>query len=398
MASAADEHPDGVLRLLRDEAERLGFALAGVAPAEPAARADFLRTWLDAGRHGAMSYLARHVDQRADVGRFLPGAAAVICVADRHAASWPAGVDPEAGPPRGRIARYAWGDDYHRVMKRRLHRMADALRQRWPEARFRAAVDTAPVLEREHARRAGLGWIGKHTLLIHPRLGSWLLLGQIVTTLAITPDVVLPRAPTRAARGSEEPDHCGNCTRCIDACPTACIEPQGYRMDARRCISYLTIELRGPIEPQLHAAMGDWIAGCDVCQEVCPFNRHGSGGPALAAGRDRPGGPPFDLDPGHAPRPPAPALDLLAVLGWGPDDRAVAFRSSALKRVKLEPLKRNALIALGNHLARDPAPEPRRRIEQLAADPEAAPLLRLTARQVLDRLDGGAGPVGSRES
>ena len=140
------------------------------------------------------------------------------------------------------------------MIKKRLFRLADLLRERWPDHHYKVAVDTAPILEREHAMRAGLGWVGKHTLIIHPRLGSWLLLGQIVTTLDIQPD---------------EPaiDHCGTCTRCIDACPTNCIEP--YQLDAQRCISYLTIEHRSLIDHEFHSAMGDWIAGCDVCQEVC---------------------------------------------------------------------------------------------------------------------------------
>ncbi len=174
-----------------------------------------------------------------------------------------------------RIARYAQGDDYHKVMTKRLHRMADAPREQFPDEQFKCTVDTAPILEREHAERAGLGWCGKHTLLIHPRFGSWMLLGTIVTTLKLQtsseanyPVALLPPS-----------DHCGTCTRCIDACPTQCIanpDDTGHRsVDAKRCISYLTLEHRSLIDLSLHEPMGDWIAGCDVCQSVCPYNQCG---------------------------------------------------------------------------------------------------------------------------
>ncbi|MAE65729.1 MAG: tRNA epoxyqueuosine(34) reductase QueG [Phycisphaeraceae bacterium] len=335
----------------------LGFALVGVAPAAPTAYRDYVRRWLDRGNQGEMSYLERHAEQRLDPRVLVPGARSVVCVADRHQGGKADGPT-ETG---GRIARYAWGDDYHRIIKRRLHRLADRMRSRWPDDQHRAAVDTAPILEREHALRAGMGWIGKHTLLIHPTLGSYLLLGEIVTTRDLAP------------AGAAMADHCGTCTRCIDACPTGCIEEEGYRMDASRCISYLTIEHRGPIDADLQAQMGDWVAGCDVCQEVCPYNQE-----------DRvsliPSNPSYDA------RFPAPAVPLLELLDWDADQRRAAFKGSALKRIKLDPLRRNALIAAGNHLARTDDPALRAKILAIAEDMAEPSMIRETARQVLGRL------------
>jgi len=248
-------------------------------------------------------------------------------------------------------------DDYHAVLKKRLHRLADDLRQRWPDEAFRACVDTAPVLEREHHRRAGLGWVGKNTMLIHPFRGSHLLLGEIITTLAAEPDEPMH-------------DHCGTCTRCIDACPTQCITP--HQLDASRCISYLTIEHRGSIDSSLHSAMGDWMYGCDVCQEVCPYNAPQRGQTAQP--------PPEDYGP---PRPGA--MDPLEVLRWTEDDRRDAFTRSAMKRAKLNQIKRNALIVLGNDAAAAD-PDVVERIRAIASDPAEDELVRHTARQVLDRL------------
>ncbi|MEX0887598.1 MAG: QueG-associated DUF1730 domain-containing protein, partial [Phycisphaeraceae bacterium] len=328
-----------------------------------------------------------------------------------------------SGGGRGRFARYGWGDDYHKVMKKRLHALADALRQRWPEAVCKCTVDTAPILEREHAARAGLGWVGKHTLLIHPRLGSYMLLGAIVTTLEIEPTrrvrcADLPESDTaaytaspgadgagagaEASRSAQRTlrtlpplpgaDHCGTCTRCIDACPTQCIEnpaETGRRsVDATRCISYLTLEHRGPIEASLHEAMGDWVAGCDVCQEVCPFNVRHEGTEGKVERRNVPD----VMHPRYAPRPALVAgVPLIEMLGWTEEDRRAAFQSSAFKRIKLDMLKRNALIAAGNALREreDAALREREdaalreRVAALAADEGEAELVRETARQVL---------------
>jgi epoxyqueuosine reductase len=349
------QHAAATVRRL---AQDLGFAVLGIASAAPAPRADFVRQWLGAGKHGQMAFLADELEARLDPARLLPGARSFIAVADRY----PSQTSLPAPPRPARIARYAWGDDYHRVIKKRLHRLADALREVYPQHQYRSAVDTAPVMERDHAARAGLGWIGKHTLLIHPRLGSWLLLGEIITTLELAD----------AAPGQAISDHCGTCTRCLDACPTACLTP--YQIDAQRCISYLTIEHEGAIDPSLHESMGDWVAGCDVCQEVCPFNRD-----------DRPGAPPPEQGSHkrYTPRSPAPAFDLLDLLNWTPQQRQAAFTNSALKRITLQQMKRNALIAAGNALRKADDATLRRRVRQIADDESEPEVVRTTARQAL---------------
>lgn len=344
--------------------EELGFVLTGIAPAQPTERADFLQDWLANGQHGEMSYLAEHLEVRLDPAQLLPGARSVICVLDRY----PHQTDlPLPASPLGRIARYAWGDDYHKVLKKRLMNMADQLREQHPQDQFRVAVDTAPILEREQAMRAGLGWIGKHTLLIHPQHGSWFVLGEIITTLQLTPTVDDPM-----------PDHCGTCTRCIDACPTHCISP--YQLDAKRCISYLTLEHRSTIADDLQPLMQDWIAGCDICQEVCPHNRP----------HPRPRPRKFEtVSPTYheryTPRPPAPALNLLEVLNWTPETRQQTFIGSALKRMKLDMIKRNAIIAAGNYLAQNDDLAVQQRLIALSTDQTESELVRNTALQVMHR-------------
>ncbi len=384
MDSLSSNPPDLTLGELLALAKPLGFALVGVAPADPSAHAEHVRSWLAADRHGEMRYLAEHVEQRLDPRALLPGAKSILCVADIHPQTMPeeavGGVEALGGP-LGRIARYTWGDDYHKVIKKRLFQLADALRARFPDEAFKAAVDTAPILEREHAARAGLGWVGKHTLLIHPGLGSYFLLGEIVTTLDIE------TSEAAEYRGDLVPptDHCGACTRCIDACPTHCITP--YEIDAARCISYLTLEHRSAIAPDLHEGMGDWIAGCDVCQEVCPHNRPR---PRPRKGGDLPGSA-FLSE--YTPRPPAPGIDLLSLLGWTEEDRRRAFKRSALKRIKLDMLLRNALIAAGNALERGNHPALRAEVERLAKDPAAQAMVRDTAQEVLRRLHSRGATV-----
>lgn len=320
-----------------DRCRSLGFALAGVCRAEPSSYESHFRKWLADGKHAEMAYLERNLDLRLDPRELLPGARSLIILADQYATrNDPTPRDgsapqrklpPNAGDTfRGRIARYAQGDDYHTVIKKRLHTLCDALRAEHPDHHFRACVDTAPILEREHAARAGLGWIGKHTLLIHPRLGSYFFLAAIITTLDLEP----PSAQSPIT------DHCGSCTRCIDACPTSAITP--HSVDASRCISYLTIEHRSPINPALKPAIGDWLFGCDVCQEVCPHNSPRSA-------------PEHDVDvgsrhPAYTPR--TTSLPVLDVGQWTDDDRAAATRRSALKRANLEMFHRNATIVAQN--------------------------------------------------
>lgn len=325
---------------------REGFALCGVAPLGPSERSAALHAWLASGMHGSMRYMERAVDVRREPSLLMPGARCAVIVADVYAVR--GSVDQPLPPGHGRIARYARARDYHRVMKRRLHRICDALRAEHPGSEHRAFVDTAPMPERELAQRAGLGWIGKNTLLINRTAGSWLVLGGFLTTLGLGENDPSLR----------ETDHCGSCTRCIEACPTGAIEP--YRVDARRCISYLTIERRLPIEgapasgesgsrpreragsmdrAELERAMGEWIFGCDICQDVCPHNS------------------PFGL--GATPTPPHPQLDARGphalasldardVLEWNADDRSAQLAGTALTRATLPMLQRSASIVLRN--------------------------------------------------
>jgi epoxyqueuosine reductase len=357
-----DEAAGTANRRVLERCRALGFALAGVAAAKPSAYEHELRAWLAAGKHGEMQYLARNTAERLDPARFVPGARSVICVADRY---HDGATDPQersTTDARGRIARYAQGDDYHVVMKKRLHQLADELAAEFPGETFRVCVDTAPVLERELAQRAGLGAVGKHTLLIEPGAGSWLLLGEIVTTAALGPS-----APSAV-------DPCGSCTRCIDACPTRAITP--WSVDSTRCISYLTIQHRSFIAPDLYPQIGDWIFGCDVCQEMCPHNQPTDRSRDLA------------VNAAYAAR--RRDLDLLEVLGWDEQSRRDAFVRSAMKRAKLAMMKRNVLVAVGNVLAAGDRPVLRRRVEAIAAEAVEDAVVRSTAQAVLSRLSGTA--------
>lgn len=304
---------------VKQQARGIGFDLVGIASADPSRRGAYLREWLDEGQAGEMTYLAQRLDTRTRPQSYLPGAQSVVCVAINYYVPL-APVPEEQRSRAGRIARYALGDDYHELIKTRLHALADWIRGRFPEAQTRACVDTAPVMEKELAARAGIGWLGKNTCLFNPRIGSWLLLGEILTTLPLPPD-------------EEATDHCGTCTRCIDACPTAAItEP--YRLDARRCISYLTIEHRGEIAAELRPKIGDWLYGCDICQDVCPHN--GKAPPAS--------------DPALAPRFPTGTLDVTEIENWSADEYRERLRGSAMKRVKLPMLQRNAKIVAENQM------------------------------------------------
>ena len=388
-----------VAKQILERAAGQGFALAGFASAEPSRHAEAVRRWVAEGKHGAMQWIENHLDVRLDLDKLLPGAKSVIAVCDAYAsegqrgkgtegqseeAEWPASgfhstpqpLSPSAPAPKGRVARYAWGDDYHKVLKKRLHRLADTLAADHPEASFRTAVDTAPALERELAARAGLGWQGKNTMLIHPRHGSYTLLGLIATTLELPTSEHLHDVqiePPHSAWDLPATDHCANCTRCIEACPTDAIAAEGYAIDATRCVSYLTIEHREVVAEEFHAGFGVWGAGCDICQEVCPYNTIGERNPLPIHERYDPG--PRKLDEG---------LDLLDVLSWTAEDRARVFRGSALKRIKLDMIRRNALIALGNALAEEDRTAWRDAVRRCLEDDSK--LVATTAQQVWNRL------------
>lgn len=375
------------------ECQREGFALASIAPLSSLSHQSVLSEWLAQGKHGEMAYMAEQLPLRLDPTLILPGARSAIVVADQYA---PRGSDETPEPHQGRIARYARGRDYHDFIKKRLRRVIHALRPHVPEHRFRACVDTAPVCERELASIGGLGWIGKNTMLIHPERGSWLLLGVILTTIE-------SEAPAPI------PDYCGTCSRCIDACPTAAISD--HSVDATRCISYLTIEHRDNVAPELHQAIGDWILGCDVCQEVCPHNSDRGKGveqrawiPTAKPTTTAPlpgvwGTPPApdaivdpdaEIQPAYAPR--RVNLPLLDVLKWSETDRREAFATSAMKRVTLAMIQRNAMIVATNQAQRTQHAQFIAALVQLlqamAADQDQPELVRRTAERCLLRLNG----------
>jgi epoxyqueuosine reductase len=289
-------------------AARLGFDRVAIGPAHPPDHGGEFRRWVEAGHAGSMGYLERRTEERLDPARLLPGAASVVCVALGY-------YQGEAGDPTWEpVARYARGRDYHDVMGPRLERLAAHLQE--SGARCRAYVDTGPVLERDLAARAGLGWIGKNTMLLHPALGSWFFIGVVLTTAELAADAALP-------------DRCGSCRACLDACPTrAFVAP--YVLDARRCISYLTIEHRGTIPPALRAGMGRWQFGCDLCQSVCPWNRKApvTREAAFLPSRAYPGGE--------------------AVLAMSDEEFGREFAGTALTRPKAAGMRRNAAIALDN--------------------------------------------------
>ena len=283
----------------------LGFDLVAIGPCESPEHGPAFRRWIEAGHAGTMGYLERRLEERLDPQRVLPGARATVCVALNYHQGEAA--DASWQP----VARYAWGRDYHDVIGPRLTRLAAHLADA-AGARSRGYVDTGPVLERDLAARAGLGWIGKNTMLLHPALGSWFFIGVLLTTADLTFDERLA-------------DRCGSCRACLDACPTgAFVAP--YVLDARRCISYLTIEHRGDIDPGLHAAMAGWQFGCDVCQDVCPWNRKA----------------PISREPEFSPTERYPDADVIA----GMDDAAIRerFRGTPLLRAKASGLRRNAAI------------------------------------------------------
>jgi epoxyqueuosine reductase len=308
---------------LKDQAGALGFNLSGLTPAAPSPHLLAYLRWLEAGQHAEMGYLQRpdRVARRRDLRVILPGVRSLVIVGlDYHSLHLPASALDD--PARGRIAAYAWGQDYHRLMLPRLQELAGWLRaESGAEARSRAYVDTGAVLERSHAQQAGLGFTGKNTMLIHPRRGSDFFLGEVLTEAEF--DVYDQPQPE---------GWCGRCTRCLNACPTQAF-PQPYVLDANRCISYLTIEHRGWIERALRDKLGNWVFGCDICQVVCPWQR-------FAVQTRESDFFPIDLDRA------APPLDQL--LRLTPEDFDRRMRGSALERAGRDQMVRNACLAAAN--------------------------------------------------
>jgi epoxyqueuosine reductase len=377
---------------LKAQARQLGFVLVGVAPAVEADGFASLCAWLRQGRHGDMDYLERRADARRHPRSILTDVRSVLMVAMCHDPDPPeqtsapgvvAGLLTEprvwteglrgaheeetfgreewlgqetshngcSTPRKGRVARYARSTDYHRVLWDRLNELAAWLESAQPGCRSVGVCDTAPLLERDFARRAGLGWFGKNTMLLNKRLGSWFFLGALLTDLVLRPD-----APHAAS-------HCGTCTACLDACPTQAFVGPGV-LDARRCISYLTIELRCSMPEELRHGVGDWLFGCDVCQEVCPWNRHApTGHPALAA------------------RAELAALDPIELLGLDEEGFRHRFRGTALMRAKRRGLLRNAAVVLGNVGGPEALPALRRALE------DREPIVREAAAWAIRRIE-----------
>ena len=358
-------------RDVRAAARAAGFDQVGFAPAAAPAHAEAYEAWLASGYHGEMGYMAREdaVRRRLDPREALPGCRTLIVVSLLYGSA-PAGTTGRGGGPVGRgdpdrhrrlpvVARYALGRDYHDVFEERLDALSAAIEGLSPGARTQRYVDYGPVLERDHAQRAGLGWIGRNTMLLHPDLGSYFMLGELLTDLEIEPDPPFVH------------DRCGTCRRCIDACPTDAIL-DGRLLDARLCISYLTIELRGSIPETLRPAIGNRVFGCDICQEVCPWNRDA----------------PVPAEAPFAPRPgqPVPPEDMIA---WAEElapldanEFRARYRGTAFSRPGRDGLLRNLAVGLGNAggLAARPI------LRRLAEDP--SPLVREHARWALNVLHG----------
>jgi epoxyqueuosine reductase len=328
-------------------ARECGFELAGVTPALPHPDRAIYRRWVADGYAADMRYLTdRRADARDDPRNLLPEARSIICVGKLYNGPEPYSTRFRA-PELGWISRYAWGADYHDILREGLERLAGALAPH----EYKICVDTAPLLERSYARAAGLGWIGKNTCLINQQSGSWFFLGELLTSLELAPD-------------SPPPDRCGSCTRCIDACPTAALVPgeHGYDLDSRLCISYFTIESRGETPVAARENLGNHIFGCDICQDVCPWNTRS----------------PVVSEPGFGARHFAPPLETLAALTE--DEFREMFRGSPVRRSRYAGFLRNVAVAMGNaRTEKFRAP-----LEKLAASED--PLVAEHARWALGRL------------
>ena len=307
---------DALTNALKRRAAELGFTLTGACTAVAPLGASRLDEWLARGYAGDMQYLAERREAYSHPRHVLDGVRSLLMLAMPYRTAEPAAV----APGQGRVARYAWGSaDYHDVIRERLHALADYLKELAPGAVTRGVVDTAPLLEREFAQLAGLGWVGKNTLLLNRQAGSYFFLAALLTDQELVYD-----APAEA-------DHCGTCTACLEACPTAAF-PQPYVLDASRCISYLTIELKEQMPAELRGGVGDWLFGCDVCQEVCPWNRFA----------------PLNRQAEFAPVEGMNPVELTELFGLTEDDLRRRFRHTPLWRSHRRGLLRNAAIVLGN--------------------------------------------------
>jgi epoxyqueuosine reductase len=352
---------------IKERAHAIGFDLVGIAPATPADSFERLRDWLERGFAGEMRYMEHYREARREPSSILPEVRSVVMVAMNYSvrelesesvraplagSANPGAITLPLSHSRTQIARYARGNDYHDVLRGRLNDLLAWVQQEVPGCHGRGVVDTAPLLERDFARRAGLGWFGKNTMLLNKRQGSYFFLGALLLDLEL------------AADPPHETSHCGTCTACLDACPTQAFPAPGV-LDSRRCISYLTIELRGPVPEDLRRPMGDWLFGCDICQEVCPWNRKA----------------PPTREPELQPRADLEAIDPAELLGLSETDFRKRFRGTALTRAKRSGLLRNAAIVLGNR--GDPAALPA--LHQAAHDTD--PVIREAALWAIQQID-----------
>ena len=294
----------------------LGFELVGIVPIAPSETHRIYEAWLEKGYAGEMDYLERHLPLKKDPRSLVPEALSLVALSFNYYT----GDHPETDDSRGKISRYAWGEDYHRIIHDRLKKLGDFIHQDLGLGeKSRGFVDSGPLLEREHAWKAGLGWFGKHSNLIHWKKGSWFFLAELLLDLPLTPDHPFTRAD------------CGSCTRCIEACPTDAIVAD-REVDSRRCISYLTIELKGPIPKNLRSRIGNWIFGCDICQEICPWNRKA----------------PLSKEPGFMSNNDDSIPELSELMQLDQAGFRQRFKNSPVLRTKRKGLLRNVAVALGN--------------------------------------------------
>ena len=358
--------PLRVSKPVKDRALELGFELAGVAAAETTPESLFYPEWLGRGYHGEMSYLAgRRGEMRADPRSLLPSARSVVCVGAVYNSGGPYSTEFESSE-QGWVSRYGWAKDYHGLLRQRLHALADWIRAEYGHGvQCKVCVDTSPLLERAYGHRAGLGWIGKNSCLIDERRGSWFFLGEVLTSVEFAPDTVAP-------------DRCGTCRRCIDACPTDAFVETGaeggpeYALDSRLCIAYWTVELRGPIPEDQREAVGHHLFGCDICQDVCPWNN-----PRRAAVTE---------DPAFQPVNAEPVLEDLARMTE--DEFNARFSGTPIERSRYTGFLRNVAVTMGN----SGNPRFRDALERMACGPDR--IVREHAKWALNQL-GSASPTDS---
>jgi len=301
---------------IKAAAKSIGFDAAGIVPATSPTGFDELQRWLQKGFDGEMKYISRRESAYEHPQHVMPSVKSVVMLALNYRTEERA----SPGPGEGAVSRYAWGEvDYHDLIRGKLRRLADVIHRLRPGCHTRGVIDTAPLLERDFARLAGLGWFGKNTMILNKQLGSWLFLAALLVDFELEYD------------SPHETSHCGTCTRCLDVCPTDAF-PEPYVLDARRCISYLTIELREPIPMELRSGMGQWLFGCDLCQDVCPWNRK------APVTRETAFNPSADLNP----------ADAIGLLGMNDEEFKQRFAKTPLSRPRRSGLLRNAAIVLGN--------------------------------------------------